>query len=88
MIHIKGNFVFIIFLLIFSSIDPSLAEDNDKGEIVRAEIPIEAEIISTFKTEREDMSKPREGKQVNKEMNATVLVRLDEETNTRTFIFE
>lgn len=88
MIHIKISFVFIAFLLIFFSINPSFSGAQDKGEIVKAEILIEAEIISTFKTERKETSRTEESKQVNKEMNATVLERIDEESNTHTFIFE
>ncbi|GLI54825.1 hypothetical protein PM10SUCC1_03400 [Propionigenium maris DSM 9537] len=74
--------------MIFFSVNPSFAGAQDKGEIVKAEIIVEAEIISTFKTERKEISRTKESKQVDKEMNATVLERIDEESNIRTFIFE
>ncbi len=75
------------FLLIFF-VDPIFAETQDKQEVVKVEIPIEAKIVRSFKIEREDISIPKNDRQVDKEMNVTVLERIDEENNIHTFIFE
>ena len=88
MIHIKINFIFITFLLILFTVDPCFAEAQEKKETVKTEIPIEAKIVRSFKIEREEVSRPREGREGTNEMNVTISEEIDGENNTHIFIFE